>query len=66
VRVSQAAVGEHTGKSTLYVSDELNVDHRTYITKDDPPDAVPIDIVALDDYFKSGQRVDLIRMDIRI
>lgn len=65
VRVSQAAVGEHSGKSTLYLSDKLNVDHRTYITKGDPRDAVPIDIVALDDYFESGQRVDLIKMDIQ-
>ena len=65
VRVSQTAVGEHTGKSTLYLSDRLNVDHRTYITKEDPRDAVPIDIVALDDYFKSGERVDLIKMDIQ-
>src|SRR5438874_2219882 len=59
VRVSQAAVGEHTGKSTLYLSDKLNVDHRTYITEGDSRNAVPIDIVTLDDYFKPGQRVDL-------
>jgi FkbM family methyltransferase len=65
VRVSQAAVGEHTGESMLYLSDELNVDHRTYITKEDPRAAVPIDIVALDDYFKPKQRVDLIKMDIQ-
>jgi FkbM family methyltransferase len=65
VRVSQAAVGEHTGKSTLYLSDKLNVDHRTYITEGDSRHAVPIDIVALDDYFKPGQRVDLIKMDIQ-
>jgi FkbM family methyltransferase len=65
VRVSQAAVGEHTGKSTLYLSDKLNVDHRTYITEGDSRDAVSIDIVALDDYFKPGQRVDLIKMDIQ-
>lgn len=65
VRVSQAAVGEHTGKATLYLSDKLNVDHRTYITEGDSRHAVPIDIVALDDYFKPGQRVDLIKMDIQ-
>ena len=65
VRVSQAAVGEHTDKSTLYLSDKLNVDHRTYITEGDSRHAVPIDIVALDDYFKPGQRVDLIKMDIQ-
>ncbi|HZR06186.1 MAG TPA: FkbM family methyltransferase [Candidatus Udaeobacter sp.] len=65
VRLSRAAVGERSGRSKLYVSDELNVDHRTYIAEGDSRDAVPIDIVALDDYFKPGQRVDLIKMDIQ-
>ena len=32
---------------------------------DDSRHVVPIDIIALDDYFKSGQRVDLIKMDIQ-
>jgi hypothetical protein len=31
----------------------------------DSRDAVLIDIVALDDYFKPGERVDLIKMDIQ-
>ncbi len=61
----RAAVGEYTGKSTLYLSDKLNVDHRSYITEGDSRDSVPIDNVALDDYFKPGQRVDLIKMDIQ-
>jgi FkbM family methyltransferase len=65
VRLSQAAVGESSGRSKLYVSDKLNVDHRTYATEGDSRCAVPIDIVALDDYFKPGQRVDLIKMDIQ-
>lgn len=65
VRVCQAAVGERSGRSTLYLSDELNVDHRTYMTEGDSRSGVPIDIVALDDYFKPGQRVDLIKMDIQ-
>jgi len=65
VRVCRAAVGEYTGKSTLYLSDKLNVDHRSYITEGDSRDSVPIDNVALDDYFKPGQRVDLIKMDIQ-
>jgi FkbM family methyltransferase len=65
VRLSEAAVGEYSGKSKLYVSDKLNVDHRTYATEGDSCRAVPIDIVALDDYFKPGQRVDLIKMDIQ-
>lgn len=65
VHLSQAAVGECSGRSKLYVSDKLNVDHRTYATEGDSRRAVPIDIVALDDYFKPGQRVDLIKMDIQ-
>src|SRR6266480_797 len=65
VRLSRAAVGECSGRSKLYVSDKLNVDHRTYLADGDSRDAVPIDIVALDDYFEPGQRVDLIKMDIQ-
>jgi FkbM family methyltransferase len=65
VRLSQAAVGESSGRSKLYVSDKLNVDHRTYATTGDSRCAVPVDIVALDNYFKPGERVDLIKMDIQ-
>jgi FkbM family methyltransferase len=65
VRLCQAAVGECSGRSELYVSDKLNVDHRTYRTEGDSRRAVSIDIVALDDYFTSGQRVDLIKFDIQ-
>jgi FkbM family methyltransferase len=65
VRLSQAAVGEFSGRSKLYLSDQLNVDHRTYATDGDLRSAIPIDVIALDDYFKSGQRVDLIKMDIQ-
>jgi FkbM family methyltransferase len=65
VRVCQAGVGERSGRSTLYLSDKLNVDHRAYMTEGDARCGVPIDIVALDDYFKPGQRVDLIKMDIQ-
>jgi FkbM family methyltransferase len=65
VRLSRTAVGECSGRSKLYVSDKLNVDHRTYMAEGDSRDAVPIDIVALDDYFKPGERVDLIKMDIQ-
>lgn len=65
VRLSQAAVGEWSGRSTLYLSDKLNVDHRTYTTEEESRPTVPIDIIALDDYFSPGQRVDLIKMDIQ-
>ena len=65
VRVCQAGVGERSGRSMLYLSDKLNVDHRTYMAEGDSRFGVPIDIVALDDYFEPGQRVDLIKMDIQ-
>jgi FkbM family methyltransferase len=65
VHVSEAAVGEHSGKSQLYLSDKLNVDHRTYMADEDSRRSVPIEIVALDEYFKPGERVDLIKMDIQ-
>jgi FkbM family methyltransferase len=65
VRLSQAAVGECSGSSKLYLSDRLNVDHRTYPTEGDSRRAVEVDIIALDDYFRAGQRVDLIKMDIQ-
>lgn len=65
VRLLQVAVGEYSGPSQLYVSAKLNVDHRTYPIEVDSRHAIPIEVVALDDYFEAGQRVDLIKMDIQ-
>jgi FkbM family methyltransferase len=65
IRLAQAAVGERSGECKLYISDKLNVDHRAYKADGDSRRAVPIEMVALDDYFKPGQRVDLIKMDIQ-
>jgi FkbM family methyltransferase len=65
VRLSQAAVGERSGKTKLYISDKLNVDHRAYKADGDSRRVAPTEMVALDDYFKPGQRVNLIKMDIQ-
>jgi FkbM family methyltransferase len=65
VRASQLAVGEHSGKSKLYISDKLNVDHRTYPAESSSRRSIPIEMVALDDCFKAGKRVDLIKIDIQ-
>ncbi len=65
VLLSQAAVGEHSGGSKLYISDKLNVDHRTCMADDESRGAIPIEMVALDDYFKPGERVDMIKLDIQ-
>ncbi len=65
VRLSPAAVGEFSGRTELYLSHRLNVDHRTYMADGDSCHTVPIDMLALDDYFKPDQRVDLLKMDIQ-
>ena len=65
MRILQAALGERSGKSELYLSDTLNVDHRTYVSHKVTRRTVQIEMVALDDYFSPGQRVDLIKMDIQ-
>src|SRR6266700_315614 len=45
-----AAVGEHSGETMLYVSDDLNVDHRAYVTEGNPRRALQVRMVALDGY----------------
>jgi FkbM family methyltransferase len=57
MHILQAAVGERSGKSELYL--------RTYVTHNVTRRAVQVEMVALDDYFSTGQRVDLIKMDIQ-
>jgi FkbM family methyltransferase len=65
VCLSPAAVGERSGKTTLYISDKLNVDHRAYATEGSARRALQVGMVALDDYFKPGERVDLLKLDIQ-
>ena len=60
----QAAVGNTTGAIDLYVSDELNVDHRTY-DPDRSRRRLQVSCYRLDDYFPTGQRVDFVKMDIQ-
>lgn len=65
VRAVPAAVGQNIGTAELYISSQLNVDHRAYRVADDSRQCVKIDMVTLDDYFQRGERVDLIKMDIQ-
>jgi FkbM family methyltransferase len=65
VRLSQSAIGEFSCRSTLYVSEKLNVDHRAYLPDGDSYQRVPIEMVALDDYFTPGERVDLLKLDVQ-
>jgi FkbM family methyltransferase len=65
VRANAAAVGERSGKSQLYVSENLNVDHRAYAPVAESRSAIDIEMVALDDYFQPGATVDLIKLDLQ-
>ena len=65
VRANSAAVGDHTGQSKLYLSDDLNVDHRAYAPGGDSRRAILIELIALDDYFKQGETVNLIKLDVQ-
>jgi FkbM family methyltransferase len=54
VHICQAAVGERSGKTMLYLSDKLNVDHRAYPTEGDARRILQIKMVALDDISNPG------------
>lgn len=57
------AVSEKTGKITLYHSDLLNVDHKTYATEN-YTSTTEIDCVAVDDIIPE-HKVDFIKIDIQ-
>ncbi len=63
VEFHNKAVSDKTGTITLYHSDLLNVDHKTYATKDFTSTS-EIECVAMDDIIP-GQKVDFIKIDIQ-
>ena len=64
VEVVNAAVLDRTGSLKLFISPELNVDHRTYDTGEN---RLSVDVlgVSLDDFFPEGTRVNAIKLDIQ-
>lgn len=64
VSLKQAAVGDRSGTIRLFVSDELNVDHRTFDSGDGRKE-IDVPVVSLDEYFTAGHRVDLIKIDVQ-
>lgn len=64
VMIHPAAVGEHCGTVSLFISEELNVDHRTF-DSGDGRQSVPVRLVSLDDQFPRGQTVDVIKIDVQ-
>ncbi|MBA3831341.1 MAG: FkbM family methyltransferase [Chthoniobacterales bacterium] len=65
VQVNQLAVSDKSEETTLYISNDLNVDHRVYPTSGMPRQTVTIRSTTLDDYFRPGERVNLIKMDVQ-
>ena len=64
VSLNQAAVGEASGTIDLYISKDLNVDHRTF-DGGDGREKISVPVLRLDDYFPAGERVDLIKIDVQ-
>lgn len=64
VTVVRAAVGEATGTAQLYVSKDLNVDHRTY-DAGTGSEVQEVDIVRLDDRIAPGTRIDFMKIDVQ-
>ena len=64
VMINHAAVGERNGVIKLFISDELNVDHRTF-DSGDGRQSIDVPVVTLDDYFQPGQKVDFIKIDVQ-
>jgi FkbM family methyltransferase len=59
------AVGKENGKITLYQSDILNVDHRTY-QPETYTRSYSVDVVALDDFLSDiSTSVDFVKIDIQ-
>jgi FkbM family methyltransferase len=64
VTIHASAVGDRSGFIPLYLSPDLNVDHRTYET-DEARDRIDVPVVRLDDIFPSGSQVDLLKVDVQ-
>jgi FkbM family methyltransferase len=61
--LNNKAVGAETGTLTIYTSNELNVDHRTY-KPESYASKFEIPAVSIDDYL-AGKKADFIKMDIQ-
>ena len=64
VSAINSAVGATSGEGHLYLSDVHKGDHRVYQSGNGRA-KIPIRVIALDDFFPSDQRIDLVKMDIQ-
>lgn len=64
VSLNQEAVSEQDGTVTVYVSDFLNVDHRTY-EPESYKTKYQMPCISIDSYLQKNRKVDFIKMDIQ-
>ena len=62
VKINHVAIGDKDGTVDLYVSEDMNVDHRTYPV-DEKRKKISVECFAVDSYIKD-KPVDFIKMDI--
>jgi FkbM family methyltransferase len=58
------ALGEGNGTVALFLSQDLNVDHRTYDSRDGRV-RLDVPLVQLDDYFPAGAKIDFMKIDVQ-
>jgi FkbM family methyltransferase len=64
VTTINAAVGEKSGQTKLYLSPELNVDHQMY-DNGEGRSSVAVNLVSLDAFFKPATKVHLLKIDVQ-
>lgn len=66
VKILEAAVGQNPGQQRLFISPDLNVDHRMFPVAGVPRDSVRVDVVSLDNFFKAHTySISFIKMDVQ-
>jgi FkbM family methyltransferase len=64
VSLFEGAVGDRWGSISLFVSEDLNVDHQTY-DNGGGRRKISVPVTSLDDYVEAGRQVDFIKIDVQ-
>lgn len=63
VRLNNSAIGAASGMIKLHKSSQLNTRHQTF-DSGEGREMSEVECVAIDDYFKDGQKIDFIKIDV--
>lgn len=64
VILENAAVADSSGKITLFISDDINIDHKTY-DNGEMRRTVEVKSIRMDDYLTEKEKIDFIKIDIQ-